>query len=116
MAGEYKRIYDESINNPEAFWKRAAEEIDWYKEPTKILDASNKPFYRWFVDGEMNTCYNAVDRHVETGRADQLALIYDSPVTGKKETYTYGELLSSVSKFAGALSSLGVKKGDRVVI
>jgi propionyl-CoA synthetase len=116
MAGEYKKTYDESINNPEAFWKKAAEEIDWYKKPTKILDASNKPFYRWFVDGEMNTCYNAVDRHVENGRADQLALIYDSPVTGEKEKYTYGELLSSVAKFAGALSSLGVQKGDRVVI
>ena len=116
MTGEYKKIYEESINNPEAFWKKAAEEIDWYKKPTKILDDSKKPFYSWFVDGEMNTCYNAVDRHVENGRADQTALIYDSPVTGKKEKYTYGELLSLVAGFAGALSSLGVQKGDRVVI
>ncbi len=116
MTGEYKKAYDESINNPELFWKTAAEEIDWYKKPTIILDASNKPFYRWFTDGELNTCYNAVDRHVENGRADQLALIYDSPVTGKKEKYTYGELLSRVAEFAGALSSLGVQKGDRVII
>jgi len=116
MTGEYKKIYEESINNPEAFWKKAAEEIDWYKKPTKILDDSKKPFYSWFVDGEMNTCYNAVDRHVENGRADQTALIYDSPVTGKKEKYTYGELLRLVAGFAGALSSLGVQKGDRVII
>lgn len=116
MAGEYKKVYDESINNPELFWKSAAEEIDWYKKPAIILDASNKPFYRWFADGELNTCYNAVDRHVENGRADQLALIYDSPVTGKKEKYTYSELLSKVAEFAGALSSLGVQKGDRVII
>ncbi|HMA75827.1 MAG TPA: AMP-binding protein, partial [Candidatus Krumholzibacteriaceae bacterium] len=116
MRGDYEKIYNESIKNPEAFWKKAAEDIDWYKPPTEILDDSNKPFYRWFADGEMNTCYNALDRHVENGRADQTALIYDSPVTGNKEKYTYSDLLSRVSRFAGALSSLGVGRGDRVVI
>ncbi|MDZ7860445.1 MAG: propionyl-CoA synthetase [Candidatus Krumholzibacteriota bacterium] len=116
MKGDYKEQYNESIENPEIFWKKASEGIDWYKPPTEILDDSNKPFYRWFADGEMNTCYNALDRHVENGRADQTALIYDSPVTGKKEKFTYSDLLGRVSRFAGALSSLGVGRGDRVVI
>ena len=81
-----------------------------------MLDDANPPFYRWFPDGELNTCANALDRHVEAGRGDQAALIYDSPVTGTKRTYTYRELLDQTARFAGALRDLGVGKGDRVVI
>ena len=116
MAGEYKREYEESIYHPERFWGKAAEEIHWYKPFAKVLDNSCKPFYRWFSGGELNTCYNALDDHVRKGRGDQFAIIYDSPVTGKIKKFTYRELLSSVSKFAGVLSSFGVKKGETVII
>ena len=81
-----------------------------------MLDASNAPFYRWFADGVMNTCFNALDRHVRDGRGGQAALIYDSPVTGTQRTYTYTELLTEVARFAGVLRGLGVTKGDRVII
>jgi len=99
-----------------SFWGEAARAIDWYREPTVILDSSNPPFYRWFPDGELNTCYNALDRHVRDGRGDQAALIYDSPVTGTFRRYTYRELLDQVARFAGVLQGLGVTKGDRVVV
>ncbi len=99
------------------FWARAAEAIDWYKKWDTVLDASNPPFYRWFAGGLLNTCYNCLDRHVERGRADQVALIYDSPVTNTIEKFTYAELRSEkVASFAGALRALGVQKGDRVII
>ncbi len=98
------------------FWARAAEAIDWNKKWDTVLDDSNPPFYRWFQGGELNTCYNALDRHVERGRADQVALIYDSPVTNTIEKFTYAELLDKVASFAGALKGLGVVKGDTVVI
>jgi propionyl-CoA synthetase len=81
-----------------------------------VLDASNAPFNHWFPDGVLNTCFNAVDRHVRNGRGDQAALIYDSPVTGTQRTYTYAELLDKVARFAGVLRGLGVTKGDRVII
>ncbi len=112
----YQSVYDLSINNPEAFWGEAAKAIHWYKPPTKILDDSRPPFYRWFADGELNTCYNVLDRHVEDGRGNQLALIYDSPVTDTIKTFTYSQLLDAVAKFAGALRNQGVQKGDRVII
>ena len=83
----YQDIYTRSLEDPEGFWAEAAKDIDWYKPAEKILDDSNIPFYRWFQGGELNTCYNALDRHVENGRGDQAALIYDSPVTGTKKTY-----------------------------
>ena len=111
-----KRFSSRSIEDPEGFWAEAAEAITWYKKWDKVLDASNPPFYRWFVGGEMNTCYNALDRHVEDGRADQIALIYDSPVTGTIQKFSYRELLDQVSRFAGALEGLGVTKGDTVII
>ena len=114
--GKYQTAYDESIRNPEKFWGEAGNEIVWEKKFTKVLDDSNKPFYRWFPDGVLNTCYNAVDYHVENGRGDQAAIIYDSPMTGTKQKITYKEFLSEVSKFAGALKSLGAEKGDRVII
>jgi len=114
--GRYEEVFQRSIEDPEGFWAEAAEAIHWYKKWDRVLDDSNKPFYRWFAGGEMNTCYNAVDRHVEGGRADQVALIYDSPVTGVIQKLTYRELLDQVSRFAGALKGLGVQKGDTVII
>lgn len=113
---KYQEAYDESINNPEKFWGEAAKEIHWYKPYTRVLDDSKKPFYRWFVGGELNTCYNAIDRHVESGNGSRIALIYDSPVTGTIAHYSYKELLDKVSLFAGALQKYGIKKGDRVII
>lgn len=114
--GKYQEIYQNSIQNPEDFWAKAAENINWYRKWDKVLDASNPPFYRWFVGGELNTCYNALDRHVENGRGDQIAIIYDSPVTSTIRKITYSDLLDQVSRFAGALKTLGVGKGDTVVI
>jgi len=114
--GRYEEIFQRSVTDPEAFWGEAAENISWYKKWDRVLDDSKKPFYRWFTGGEMNTCYNAVDRHVEAGRGDQTAIIYDSPVTKQVQKITYRELLDQVSRFAGALKDLGVVKGDTVVI
>ena len=117
MTRPIDEAFSRSIEDPEGFWGQAAEAIHWYKKWDKVLDDSNKPFYRWFKGGIVNTCYNAIDRHVEGGRADQLALIYDSPVTGNTiRTYTYRQLRDEVAKFAGVLVGLGVAKGDRVVI
>jgi len=109
-------VFAKSVENPEAFWAEAAEGIDWYQKWDKVLDDSNPPFYRWFSGGLMNTCYNAVDRHVENGRGDQVAIIYDSPVTDSITKITYAELQDKVSRFAGALKSLGIEKGDTVII
>jgi len=114
--GGYTEAYQRSLADPEGFWGEAAQGIDWYQAPGAILDASNPPFYRWFTDGVMNTCFNALDRHVADGRADQAALIYDSPVTGVTRRYSYAELLDEVARFAGVLTGLGVGRGDRVVI
>jgi propionyl-CoA synthetase len=113
---DYREIHRRSLEDPEGFWGEAAKDIDWIKPPEKILDRSDVRFPRWFSGGVLNTCYNAIDRHVERGRADQAAIIYDSPVTGKTRTISYAELLDQVSRFAGVLSSLGVEKGDRVVV
>jgi propionyl-CoA synthetase len=113
---KYSEIYKKSINQPEEFWQAAAEDIFWYKKPTKILDKSNPPFYKWFADGVTNTCYNALDVHVENGRGDKNALIYDSTMTNTKLKFTYKELLDKVKKFAGALKNQNVGKGDRVII
>ena len=114
--GNYEEIFRKSIEDPEGFWAEAAEAVTWYKKWDKVLDSSNPPFYRWFVGGEMNTCYNALDRHVEDGRGDQTAIIYDSPVTGTIRKISYRDLLDQVSRFAGALKGLGVEKGDTVII
>ncbi|MBF0549198.1 MAG: propionyl-CoA synthetase [Deltaproteobacteria bacterium] len=116
MTNRYDEAFSKSINDPNGFWGEAAEDCHWYKKWDKVLDDSRKPFYRWFVGGELNSCYNAVDFHVENGRADQAAIIYDSPVSDTKRTITYRELLGEVSNFAGVLASLGVVKGDRVLI
>jgi propionyl-CoA synthetase len=113
---KYEEAFKESLQHPEVFWGRAAEEIAWYKKWDQVLDTSNPPFALWFLGGEINTCYNAVDRHVEGGLGEQPALIYDSPVTNTVLTYTYAQLQDRVSRIAGFLTSLGVTKGDRVVI
>lgn len=112
----YKEAWQLSISDPIVFWGEAAKAIDWYVDPTIVLDASDAPHYKWFPDGVMNTAFNALDRHIERGRGDQLALIYDSPVTDTKKFYTYRQLRDEVARFAGVLRGLDVQKGDRVVI
>ena len=112
----YTEAFRQSIEDPEGFWGGAVPGIDWYRQPEVVLDRSNPPFYRWFSGGTLNTCFNAVDRHVRDGRGDQAALIYDSPVTGTGQTLTYRQLLDQVARFAGVLRSLGTEAGDRVVI
>jgi propionyl-CoA synthetase len=112
----FEEVYRRSLEVPEEFWAQAAAEIDWIDPWERVLDDSRAPFYRWFAGGRLNTCYNALDRHVEGGRAEQLALIYDSPLTDRVVTFTYRELRDEVAKFAGALVAQGVGRGDRVVI
>jgi propionyl-CoA synthetase len=114
--GGYRELFDASITAPATFWASAARAVSWIREPSCILDDSNPPFYRWFPDGQLNTCANALDRHVADGRGEQPALIYDSPLAGLKRTYSYAELLDETAQFAEALRGLGVGKGDRVVI
>jgi propionyl-CoA synthetase len=116
MKNSFNKIYQESIQNPEKFWQNVSEDIFWYKKPTKILNKSKPPFYKWFEDGVTNTCYNAIDTHIDQGRGDKIALIYDSPITNNKAKFTYKELREKISKFAGALHNQGIKKGDRVII
>ncbi|MEE8215894.1 MAG: propionyl-CoA synthetase [Acidiferrobacterales bacterium] len=113
---DFQSVYDRSLRDPDGFWAEAAEDVHWTKRWDKVLDDSNKPFYRWFSGGEVNTCYNALDVHIENGRGAQAALIYDSPVTGKIKTFSYTELRDKVANCAGALAAMGVKKGDRVII
>ncbi len=112
----YDEVYQRSLSDPEGFWAEAAQAIHWDKPWDKVLDASRPPFYRWFAGGMMNTCYNAVDRHVEAGRGDQIAIIHDSPITQSQRKISYAELQDLVSRFAGVLTSLGVTKGDRVIV
>ena len=112
----YDEVYARWQDAPESFWAELAEAVHWYKKWDKILDASRPPFYRWFTGGMVNTCYNALDRHVEQGRGNQPALIYDSPVTGTIKTFSYRELLDEVAHFAGVLVRQGIQKGDRVII
>ena len=112
----YKKVYNSWKNDPEAFWMTAADAIDWVTKPSKALFADRAPLYEWFSDSEVNTCYNAVDRHVLNGRGDQKAIIYDSPMTGTKYSITFSELLEKVAVLAGALKNKGISKGDRVII
>ncbi len=117
VMSELDRIYRHSIDDPAGFWAEAAAEIDWAKPWDTVLDSSRSPhFYRWFAGAQCNTCYNAVDRHADGGRGDQAALIHDSPLTDSKRTITYSELKDQVSRAAGVLTSLGITKGDRVII
>ncbi len=116
MQDTYDTVYTRWLNDPENFWAEAAEAVHWDKKWDRVLDDSRPPFYKWFPGGLLNTCYNALDRHVEGGRGNQPALIYDSPVTGVVQTFTYRELLDQVASFAGVLAGQKVQKGDRVII
>ena len=109
-------IYLKSLKEPENFWREIANDIFWFKKPTKILNKSKSPFYKWFEDGVTNTCYNALDLHINNGLGDKIALIYDSPITGAKSKYTYSQLREKVSKFAWTLRNQEINKGDRVII
>jgi propionyl-CoA synthetase len=113
---DYRALHEKSIDDPEGFWGEQARLVDWIRKPKRVLDADRPPFYRWFPDGTLNTCYNALDRHVVAGHGDRTALIYDSPVTGTKRSFSYAELVEQVATFAGALRGFGVEAGDRVVI
>jgi len=112
----YKEIYQYSIDEKEKFWAEQAHQLKWFKEPSEILSKNDKGFYSWFTNGEMNTCYLCLDYNIEQGRGEQTALIYDSPVTNTTKKYSYSQLRDAVAKFAGGLQSLGVTKGDTVVI
>ncbi len=112
----YVEEYGRWKTDPEAFWKEKAQEVHWFKSPNNICKEDKEGLTHWFADGELNTCYLALDYHVENGRGEQAALIYDSPVTNTKRTYSYNELLSAVSRTAGMLEGLGVRKGDTVII
>jgi propionyl-CoA synthetase len=116
----YQAEYDRSMRDPEGFWGDAAEALHWDRRWERVLDDSKvtpeAPFYHWFSGGQLNTCYNAVDRHVDNGRGDQAAIIHDSPVTGSKTVISYAELKDQVARFAGVLRSVGVAKGDRVIV
>ena len=116
MPSTYDEIYAASMDDPEQFWGSAAESIRWDRRWDSVLDATNPPFYRWFAGGQLNTCYNALDLHIERGRGKQAALIYDSPVTNTVRTYTYSQLRDDVALLAGALVAQGIEKGDRVII
>ena len=100
MSKKFNDIYLESIQNPEKFWQEASNDIFWFKKPNKILNKSNPPFYKWYEDGITNTCYNALDLHIDNGRGEKTAIIYDSPITGTKNKFTYKELREKVSLFA----------------
>jgi len=113
---DYQTIYRHSLEEPQEFWAETATELVWEKPWEKVLDDSNAPFYEWFAGGEINTCYNALDRHCAEGRGSQAALIYDSPVTGQDRTYSYDELRDEVAVFANVLQNNGVSRGDRVII
>ncbi|MGW1678142.1 propionyl-CoA synthetase [Saccharopolyspora sp. NPDC002376] len=114
--GAYAEAHRRSLTDREGFWLDAAKSIDWVREPSRALDGDTDPFFRWFPDGELNTCFNALDRHVRDGRGDQNALIWDSAMTGQVLRWTYRELLERVALFAGALRAQGVERGDRVVL
>ncbi len=115
-SGAWARAHRRSLDDPEGFWGEAAGLVDWISAPTRVLDGDRAPFYRWFAGGVLNTCYNALDRHVVAGRGDQVALVHDSPVTDSRRSYTYAQLLDEVARFGGVLRALGVEMGDRVVI
>lgn len=114
--GAYAEAYRRALDDPEGFWGEAAAAIDWDRRWDRVLDDGNAPFFRWFAGGRLNTCFNALDRHVAAGHGDRIALIHDSPVTGSVRRFTYAELTDRVARFAGAMRGLGVGAGDRVVI
>ncbi len=116
MASVYEQVYQRSMRDPEGFWAEAAEDIYWERRWDKVFDDSRKPFYRWFVGGRLNTCFNALDLHIERGRGKQIALIYDSPVTGTVKSYTYDAFRDEVARTAGAVVRAGIAQGERAII
>ncbi|WP_037070740.1 AMP-binding protein, partial [Psychromonas arctica] len=112
----YQKEFEQAKNNPEKFWEEQAKAIEWYKFPKSILQKDENGIDRWYADGQLNTCFLALDYHVINGRAEQIALIYDSPVTGQKQHYTYQALTDQVARTAGMLADMGISKGDRVII
>src|SRR5690349_19988507 len=112
----YRAMHARSLGDPQGFWSEQAEEIDWTRKPDRVMDSSRAPFYYWLPERELNTCHNALDRHVDAGHGERLALIDDSPVTGQKHDFTYRELRQRVAELAGALAAQGIAKGDRVII
>src|SRR5262249_55633580 len=115
MRSSYDDAYKRSLEDPASFWGAAAEDLSWARRWDRVLDDSRAPFYRWFPGGLLNTCYNALDFHIDRGRGKQAALVYDSPLTGTVRRFTYAELRDEVARCAGGLRRLGVAKGDRVV-
>ena len=116
MQSHYHSVYDGWKADPEGFWKKAAEAIDWFREPEQIFSAGDGVYGRWFKGGETNTCFNCLDRHVAAGRGGESAIIFDSAMNGAKRRFTYGEVLDEVKAIAAALSALGIGKGDRVIL
>src|SRR6201990_635213 len=112
----YHEVHARSLRDPRGFWAEAAREIDWIEPPKTIFDPAIGAYGRWFTDGVVNTCYNALDRHVAGGRADQVALIHDSPLTGRITKFTYAEMLKEVQTLAAIMLDFGVTKGDRVIL
>ena len=112
----YRAEYDRWLADPEAYWLKQAQAIDWVEPPTTALYDRGDDIYEWFAEAKVNTCWNAVDRHVENGRGDQVAIIHDSPITGTSSTITYAALRDQVAHFAGALAARGIGMGDRVII
>ena len=108
MSEKFNQIYQESIKNPEKFWQEASNDIFWFKKPNKILNKSNPPFYKWYEDGVTNTCYNALDYHIDNGKGDKTALIYDSPITGNKDKFTYNELRSKFQSILMQVAKSGI--------
>ena len=116
MKSQYEEAYARSLRDPHAFWAAAAEDIYWERRWDRVLDDRRPPYYRWFSGGVLNTCYNALDLHVDRGRGKQRALVYDSPVTDTVRAFTYAELRDEVARVAGALRRQGIVQGDRVII
>ncbi|MBT5226706.1 MAG: AMP-binding protein, partial [Proteobacteria bacterium] len=112
----YSTVFEASLEDAEHFWSEAAKDVHWTRPWDKVLDDSDAPYYRWFTGGELNTCYNAVDLHVDEGNGDRTALIYDSAVTRSRQVFSFSELRDAVACFSGALAARGVGKGDRVIV
>lgn len=113
---KYQETFDYSLSNPKEFWSKAAEDVVWIKKFENVIHTDGPPFYKWFKGGKINTCYNALDRHIDEGNGDRIALIYDSAMTNTKKKFTYTELRDKTAELAGALQRFGIKKGDRIII
>ncbi|MFT5252532.1 MAG: propionyl-CoA synthetase, partial [Flavobacteriales bacterium] len=113
---KYKELYTQSIEHPQVFWADQANQIAWYSKPKNILSKDENDYPLWYKDGELNICYLALDQHIQDGHGDQIAFVYDSPVTQTVKKYSYAEVKTEVAKLAGGMQSLGLKKGDTAII